>query len=214
MSPNGRLLAYFTYRGRSGSVAVLDLVTGRVRSVNVDAAVGHGHVLAEIQPGWTRDSSMVVLATGSPIRPVSRSAHASANGFHPGAMPAVRLIVVSVTPKRPLTARRILVSGLRTTPDLLLASDAISRNSVVAASLGPRGNARLDQIHLTPTRAAACQILSIPDAQVLAFDPTGQRLIYIAGHSPAVLQRATIKHARLTDRRRLLPDRSLGAIAW
>ncbi len=68
MSPNGRLLAYFTYRGRSGSVAVLDLATGRVRSVNVDAAVGHGHVLAEIQPGWTRDSSMVVLATGSTIK--------------------------------------------------------------------------------------------------------------------------------------------------
>ncbi len=213
MSPNGRLLAYLSDRGRSESVAVLDLASGRVRSVNVDAAVGHGHVLAEIQPGWTRDSSTVVLATGLPIRPVSGSAHAPADGFHPGTIPAARLVVVSVTPKRPLRARRILVGGLRTTPDLL-ASDAITRNSVIAASLGPRGSALIDEIHLTPTRAAACRILSIPDAHVLAFDPTGQRLIYIAGHSPPVLRRATIKHGRLTDRQRLLQDRSLGAIAW
>lgn len=215
LSPDGRLLAYISYRRRAESVAVKNVLTGQTRSINVDAAVGHGHVLDEIPPGWLSDSSAIVLPVGLPARLDVGSARARGGTSHPNsARPrTVRLIVVRVPPRRRLAARSVLVSGLRGHP-LMLAPDAIAPNTIVSVTLGSGNDALLDEIQFTPASATGRPLLTIQSAQVLAFDPSGQRLLYLAIHRPPELWRGTIEQGRLIDRRRLIKDPSLGASAW
>jgi hypothetical protein len=211
LSPNGRLLAYTTISGRSESVTVKDLATGFTRSVNVDNAVGRGHVLEEMPAGWLSDDTTLALPVGLAPKLVSGPTPARTSRTATGSA-TIRLVVVHAVPGQPLHVHRTVVAGLHGHPEIL-GTDARSQKTLIAASLTRAGEA-LDEIDLSSTTATACRILSIRGGLVLGFDPSGRELVYLLGSSPPALWRATIEGGRLVSRTRLLKRSRAGAIAW
>jgi WD40-like Beta Propeller Repeat len=49
---------------------------------------------------------------------------------------------------------------------------------------------------------------------LMAFDPLARRLLYLVGHSPPALWRATIAGGRLVGRHLLIRNSQLGPVAW
>lgn len=213
LSPNGRLLASISYRGRSESVAITDISTGQSRSINVDAVVGRGEVLDETPAGWLSDNSTVVLPTGPPAMTVGATASAPAvahRRIRPQA-PTIRLVVVTIAANGRVSAGRIVVAGIRGYLQTL-AGNSIA--NTITGVMFADGGALLDQIHLSPTSGAGCQLLDIHGGLVLSFDPTGDRLLYLLGSSPPALWSATVTDGRISDRKRLFKDSPVGATAW
>ncbi len=212
LSPSGRLLAYISEHGHSESVAVKDLTTGVTRSINVDAAVGRGHVLAEMPSGWMSDNTTLALPVTLPATPDSRAQLPARASQAQDPHAAVRMIIVQAKRDQPLSVHRIAVAGLRGYLQIL-APDTNSRHGLIAASLIRRGEA-LSEIQFSQGTAETCRLLNIRRGSVLAFDQTGRRLLYMLGARSPSLWRATIKHNILIARRKLINKSSVGVVAW
>jgi WD40-like Beta Propeller Repeat len=209
LSPNGRLLAYIREQGRSESVAVENLSTSRTRAIGVDALVGRGHVLAELQPGWLNNATLAIPIT-TPAIAVSASAR-TASGTSRGASAPVRMILVRVDADQPLSAMRVLVAGLRGEPQALAQGRATS--ALIAASPAGTGEV-LDEVRFSGNSAFACRLVDLNHGLVLGFDRSGADLLYLLGSDPPALWRATIEDGKLIARRLLLKNSDLEAVAW
>jgi hypothetical protein len=210
LSPNGRLLAYIREHGRSESVAVENLSTSRTRAIGVDALVGRGHVLAELQPGWLNNATLAIPIT-TPAIAVSASAR-TASGTSRGASAPVRMILVRVDASQPLSAVRVLVAGLRGEPQAL-AHGRNATSALIAASPAGTGEA-LDEVRFSGNSAFACQLVDLNHGLVLGFDRSGADLLYVLESDPPALWRATIKDGKLIARQLLLKNSDLEAVAW
>ncbi len=111
-----------------------------------------------------------------------------------------------------LLARRVLVHGLDGYPDAIYTA-AATPGGVIASSL-VGDTCFLDAIGLSVPSPVASRVVAIPAAQVVALDPSGQRLLYIQGHSPPALWAATLGPGRLVGSRRLFRDNPVGEAAW
>jgi len=58
------------------------------------------------------------------------------------------------------------------------------------------------------------RLLTFRDTLPVAIDRSGTHILYLQGHNPPALWRATIDAGHLTDRRRLIANSNLGPIAW
>jgi hypothetical protein len=213
LSPDGRLLGYISYHGRAESINVKDLATGQTRSVNVDAILGAGHVLAETPPGWIGDGTTLAVPITLPPRANAGSARPAASTAGQGSQtPLLRLAAVSVPATGALSAHAITVSGLREYAEMLSA-DTSTPNTLLDVGNANDNSAPLEQITLSGSGASACRLLEIPHALVLGFDPRGQQLLYVGGSRPPATWRATIDGTHLTARYRYPPNRA-GTIAW
>jgi len=211
LSPDGQMLGYIRYHGQSENIAVKDLATGQTRSVNVDAVVGAGHELDETTMGWVGDGNMLAVPIALPPKANAGVAGpADAAARRANQPPALRLAVVTVPQSGRLSARAVTIG------DLHEYSETLSADTDTPNALLDSGNASdtpLEKITISGSTGTACRLLDIPDGLALAFDPSGQELLYLKGHRPPVLWRATISGNHLTGRRRYATNRA-GAIAW
>lgn len=209
VSPDGRSLAYLKGAPRRPAIAVRDLSrTGRVRSVEVGRLLGrHADLFNSSTTTWLGGNEVAALA--GPVLIAARRASA-ALPRRPPRQSAV-LLLVSVPPAAPLAVRAITLPGIDPSA-AVLAADAAAPGSLLLAALGPRDAARIYRVD--PTAPAPQPVLSIPAAQVLAFDPAGQRVLYIQGHNPPALYLASLAGGRLVDRHRLRRSYADDKVAW
>jgi hypothetical protein len=83
----------------------------------------------------------------------------------------------------------------------------------MATGLTAGNAAAIGEITFTPSGPHRCQLVTIPNALILGFDPTGLRVIFLKGHNPPVPTEATILHGRLRSEHRLA-GWGTGALAW
>jgi hypothetical protein len=185
-----------------------------VRSIDVSSFVGRGQALVESESAWADGGLALVLAIGGAPRAVSAS---SAGGGAPNLSRTggtLRLIVVQVGPDdAPLNARAVLVRGLPPGSFLWLASDGETPDSVIVEQLVPDGS-DVFEAPLSRTVTGAHLLAHIRSALTLVFDPSGTRLLYLLGHSPPALWSAAVIDGQLRDRRPLLRNSEIDAVAW
>jgi hypothetical protein len=207
VSPNGRLVAYAAGEGKSATIAVRDLVSGQVRSLNVARWVGHSGDMLNSSLAWLGDGTGLVLVPGPIAIAVSAGAGTrTASG-------SSRLVVVSV-PGRGSLGGRLLRSPSAIEMPEALGTDRTRSDSLMVGTLPPGDTAGVDRLTIGRRRATLSRVLTIARAQVLAFDPSGQRLLYIQGHRPPNLWTATIRGHRLIQRHLLIRNSGLESVAW
>jgi hypothetical protein len=74
--------------------------------------------------------------------------------------------------------------------------------------------AAVDRLTIAHGRVTMSTVLTIARALVWAFDPGGQRLLYVQGHTPPKLWSATIRGHHLIHRHLLGGDSGLESVAW
>jgi hypothetical protein len=216
LSPDGALLAYVSGGGRSARISIRDLASGKTRSVNVWRLLGKNDIL-NASLAWLDDGTRLVVfeeccfeslavATVRPMGSHSSSEPSGGDTFH--------LIVVSVPGKGELTARSIDPPGGMQMPESV-GADSTRPDSLLTATYSGRGDeAVVDRLAIGRSRATLTRLLTIARAQVLGFDPSGRRPLYIVGHRPPNLWTATLENRYLRRRRLLIPNSRLGALAW
>jgi hypothetical protein len=201
VSPDGRLVAYSSGEGKSATIVVRNLVSGQMRSLNVARWVGHSGDMLNAALAWTADGTGLVVVPGPIAIPASAGA---ATGTAPG---SDRLVVVSVPGRGPLSGRLLSAPSAIGMPEAL-GTDRTRLDSLMVGTLPPGDAAAVDRLTIEGRRATLSRVLTIARAQVLAFDPSGQRLLYIQGHRPPNLWTATIEGHHLIGRHLLIPNSS------
>lgn len=215
VSPDGALLAYVSGAGRSAAVSIRDLASGATRSVNVSRLLGRNDIL-NASLAWLDDGTRLVVfeecCAGSLLVATIGQA-GSHESSHPAGGDTFHLIAISVPADGKLTARQIVPPGAMHMPETV-GSDSASPGSLLIGSLGHHDQAVVDRLAIGRSRATRTRVLAIAHAQVLGFDPSGRRLLYIVGHQPPSLWTATIENRHLSHRRLVIPNPRLGALAW
>ena len=209
ITPDGRLLAYATGEDRSAAIAVRDLASGAVRSVNISGLLGGKTDMLNASLAWTRDGSqLAVFESCCPIAVSTSSAGKARRGRY-----GSHLIVVSVPPAGPLSARTVAAPAAALGP-YTVGTDTSTPSSVLAAYLGPGDQAVVDLLAIGSSRATVSTVVSIAHGLVLAFSPTGSRLLYLVGHQPPDLWTAAIRNHRLVRQRLLIERSRVAPLAW
>jgi hypothetical protein len=108
----------------------------------------------------------------------------------------------------PLTAHCARVAGKALAP--AMAASPASPTPLLIATDSDGARTQVERIAQT---GFTTPLLTIRDSLPLAFDPTGNHLMYLVGHRPPRLWEATIADGHLTGRSRLL-GQGWGSIAW
>jgi hypothetical protein len=211
VSPNGHLLAFGTGPSGGQTLAVRDLTSGKDRSINLDRVLGGQTDLLTASITWLGDGSKIVVLPGG----VADNGMGSGTPrVLPGSCSAVSasdtcLIVISVGAGHPLTAKRVLLGGLR--PDLPFIG-ASGSSDIVAIGFGGR-RTNVYTADLTNGARSFTRLFSLPSVLPLAFRARGTELFYLTGHSPTALWRARVTSDGLKDAKRLNADIGLSGFA-
>jgi hypothetical protein len=207
LSPNGQLLAYSTGAGRSASIVIQNHSTGWHRRINVSRLTETHNDMLNALLAWQGDGRQLAV-----YEACCATLDASRTGHRPAAYVS-RLIVISLARNGGLTATRLRGAGTKNSPESM-GSDASEPNSVLVAPLLASDRSAVDRLTLGSPRARLRRLLTIGRSQVLSFDPTGRRLLYIQGHRPPNLWTARIAKHGLVRRHLLIRDSKLEAVAW
>jgi len=215
VSPNGAWLAYVSGEGRSATISVRNLASGATRSVNIWRLLGRNDIL-NASLAWLEDGTRLVvleeccfsLDVATPRHPGPHGTSDSSNGD------TLHLIAISVPTDGGLTARSIAPPGAMRMPETVGTEGARPDSLLTSSFAGHGDRAVVDRLVIGRSRATLTRLLTIAHAQVLGFDPSGQRLLYIVGHQPPGLWTASIENRHLSGARLLIPDSQLAAIAW
>jgi hypothetical protein len=211
VSPNGRLLAYGTGTGASGTLVVRDLESGLVRSINLSNLLGAQTDLLSASITWLGDGSEIVVLPGevgnnlmsnTTTAPLSGSCSAVSNAD-------TCLIVVSFRAGHSFTASRIILNNLR--PPDIVTGDSFS-HGLLFASYGRR--TVVDEGYVTDSGGRFIRLFSAPPVLPIAFDARGTQLFYLVGHNPIALWIAEVTHHGLKHARLLNPNVALAGLAW
>lgn len=207
ISDDGTQLAYATF---PHGLAVRDLATGTTRTISLVAELGEQANLLDGAVAWLADGSDIAIVPSPPAWDLVGRRPPPAHWC--GTTDAHAVVVFVHVPARPapLTARCVRLAGKALTPAMALAGNPTSPSSLLIATDSDGDSTEVEQIAQT---GITTRLLTIRDSLPLAFDPTGDHLMYLVGHSPPRLWEATIAGGRLTDRARL-PGRRWGPIAW
>lgn len=211
LSPDGRELAYFSFAHRSQTVLVMNLVTGRTLRLDLKPQLGADQVLSEAPPAWFGDGLGFVVASGPP--PVADVGRVTGRGAAHNGQAPVRFSLITVTASAAGLHADVIPQPQQTTDDLAPVSAGPGDRTVMATGLAAGTAAAIGEITFTPAGPRRCQLLTIPDALVLGFDPTGLRVIFLEGHNPPVPVEATIVGDRLEGEHRLA-GWGTGELSW
>ncbi len=213
LSDDGSQLAY---AAAPRGLAVRDLATGRTRTISLVAQIGASAAdLLDTELTWLGDGTDVAFvampqvwyaATTSPATSPATRRRGSC-GLAAG--DAVVVFVHVPPPPGRLSARCVHLRGY-VPPAETIGGDAASPASLLVADLvGRRAQVRL----IGPT-GADTPVADLGDVVPFGFDPSGEQIMYLVGHTPPALWEATIADGRLTARRELIADAMFGALAW
>lgn len=207
VSPGDTQLAYAAF---PQGLSVRDLATGQTRTVGLRAQLGRAAELMNATIAWLGDGSDVAIVPSPTawdlVGHPPKLSWCGTSQSHP-----VIVFVHVPASAAPLTARCVRLAGPALAAAVVAASPASPTSLRVATASYP-GPTRVENInhdgHVTV-------LLRVRNSQPVAFDPTGTRLLYLVGHSPPRLWKATIAAGHLTDRVQL-PKRQggWGSIAW
>jgi hypothetical protein len=210
VSPDGRLLAYVSGEDRSATVVVRDRASGRRRSVNVGRLLGSQSDMLNASLAWLGDGTRLAVVEACCAIAASTT---NARATDRSADDRLHLIVVSVPRHGSLRATQVVLPRTAALPDSI-GTDAARPNSLLVSSLIGGDRAAVDRLTIGSSRATLARVLTIAHSLVVAFDPTGQGLLYLAGHSPPSLWTATLEDHRLSQRHLLIRNPPLDVYAW
>ena len=210
VSPNSRLLAFGTGPSGSHTLVVRDLASGKERSIDLSRLLGNQGDLLNATITWLDNSKLVVIPgaigndlMGEPTPPTVPGSCDTAP------VNDTCLIVVSDEAGNPLTAKRVILSGLPSGSPVIAASGP---SGLTIATYGGQhsGIFRSDVAQSIPNFT---RIASTPAAIPLAFGPRGATLFYLVGHGPEALWWAKVTPHGLKDAHVLNADIGLSALA-
>jgi len=207
ISPNGRYLGYGTGPHGSEALVIRDLRSGSDRSIDLSHLLGPQRDLVTASITWLGDSSQIVVLPGG----VAAAATDTTTSSPPGSCSSVAasdicLIVASVEGTSSLTARRVIIDGVRADR---VSGDALPHSFLMASSFG-----KAYRVELRGSEASATRLFSLPSASPVAFDPRGTQLLYLIGQNPVDLWIAELGPHGLERTHRLIADVHLGELAW
>lgn len=211
LSPNGHFLAYGTGPAGSQSLAVRDLGRGTTRTIDLAQVLGRQNDLITASIIWLGNGSRIVVLPGgvgndlmgeTTLPPTSGSCSAVSTS-------ATCLIVVDVKGGRPVRARRVVLKGLAAAYSVL--GRAGSSGLVLAVFHSP--GATLYSATVSG-QGALKRLFSIPSGLPVAFDPHGTTLLYLVGHGPVALWRASVTPHGLANANVLNANTSPAGLAW
>jgi hypothetical protein len=184
VSPNSRLLAFGSGPSGSQMLVVRDLTSGMERSIDVSRLLGKQGDLLNATITWLDDSKIVVVP-GSVVNDLMGDPTPRAVPGSCSAAPVndTCLIVVGAEAGHPLTAKRVLLSGLPSGDHPLIAASGSSGFTI--ATLG--GHSGIFRADLAHHARRLTRISSLPPAIPLAFGAGGATLFYLVGHGPEAL---------------------------
>jgi WD40-like Beta Propeller Repeat len=204
VSPDGRLLAYASGEDRTATVVVRDTASGRRRSINVARLLGTKVDMLNASLAWLGDGQRLAVFESCCAVAVS-STSAQEDQLH--------LVVVSVPPGGELSARQVALPRGFTMPNTV-ASETTRPNSLLVSSLIAGDRAAVDRVTIGSARATLSRVLAIPHSLVVGFDPGGQKVLYLVGHSGPDLWAATLHNHRLSQAHLLIKNPPFDAYAW
>jgi hypothetical protein len=227
VSPDSRYLAYVTGREFT-DIAVRDLRTGGTRVINLRSLIGKSGIL--LNGGtvtWLGDGTEILAVPGEVGGPLVRTAGVTgtAGAASDGrALPArFRAVVIRVRPAG-LSATRIWIAGRD--PDLsVIRGDLSKQRSFLIARQGSQAAGTrkavmgaLVEATLRGRGVVERRIASLP-ARIMpvAIAPYGDRILYLAGHTPPGLWAAAIRNGRLLGQHHLFtstPKFKFNQAAW
>jgi hypothetical protein len=211
VSPDGHLLAFGSGPQGSNTLVVRDLTSGKDQSVDLRRLLGGQTDLLNASITWLGDDSEIVVLPGGVGNDLMGEATPSPL---PGSCSAVSvsntcLIGVNVRAGHSLTARRIILSGLRSGGPVIAASGS---SDLVIAAFGGR-HSGIFKADLAGGARSITRISSLPSALPLAFGARGATLFYLVGHGPEALWSAKVTPDGLKDAHMLNAHVGLSALA-
>ena len=210
VSPDGRFLAYAT-GGRFSKIAVRDLNTGSVRTMELASLLGNdGNLLNQGQVTWLGDGNELIVVPGISASEAVADVTAGGGTIASGQQPPGRqnLIVIKIRPDS-LTARQIVVPDPYQQPFPVVSGDMSQKRAVLIASVGYAGAGTITRVSLHGNGYRAQVIAKLPrGATPIGFAPGADRVLYLAGHRPPQLWVASITNGHLTGKHRLVTDTS------
>ena len=210
ISPDGHHLAFGTGPSGGQTLAVRDLTSGKDQSIDLRRLLGEQTDLLNASIAWLGDGSKIVVLPGGFV---SNLMGGGTPRGSPGSCSAVSvsdtcLIVVSVRDGHPLTAKRVLLGGLR--PDIPLIGSSGSSDIVAIGFGGHHSNVYTADL---TNGSSFTRLFSLPSVLPLAFRARGTELFYLTGHSPTALWLARVTPDGLKDAKRLNADIGLSGFA-
>ncbi len=207
VSDDGTQLAYATF---PHGLAVRDLTAGTTRTISLVAELGEQADLLDGAVTWLADGSDIAIVPSAPARALVGHHPPRARWCGTTAAHAVVVFVHVPAEPAPLTARCAHVAGKPLSPAIALGANTAAPTSLLIATDSHGDSTQLERIAQT---GATTRLLTIRNSLPLAFDSTGNHLMYLVGHRPPRLWEATIADGHLTDRSRL-HGHNWGPIAW
>jgi hypothetical protein len=210
VSNDGTQLAY---GAAPHGLAVRDLKSGRTRTVGLVSQLGPAADLLASQVTWLADESDIAVVPQPPIQRAGggrrRRGPAVFGACHFSHRRAVVVFVHVPPPPARLTARCVHMAG--PAPSFArIAGDWTSPTSLLLANYGGR---RAVLTRISPTGNVS-PVLRLGDRLPVAIDRFGSHILYLAGHSPPALWKATIAGNHLADRRKLISRSAPDPAAW
>jgi hypothetical protein len=210
VSPDGRQLAFGSGDLGSHTLLVRDLSTEKDRSVDLHMLLGGQTDLLTASITWLGDSRIVVVPgeVGNDLMgdPTPRAVPGSCSS---APVSDTCLIVVDAEAGHPLTAKRLLLSGLPARDIPLIAASGPS--GLTIATVG--GHSGIFTADLAHGARSFTRISSLPPALPLAFGVRGGTLFYLVGHGPEALWWAKVTQHGLKDAHVINADVGLSALA-
>ncbi len=206
LNESGTELAYATF---PTGLAVRDLRTGRTRAIALSQLDNAANVEAGAI-GWLSDGSDVAIVPSGTAWDLM--------GKPPkerwcGTSQKTGVIVFVHVPPPPaaLDARCIRVPRALMGGRVVVAPDPASARSALVATTGASAGTLVEQI----SRSGAIEkVVSIPDSLPIAFDTSGDHLLYLKGHQTPTLMEATIRPGRVVNGPWRDRNIGVGAAAW
>ena len=210
VSPDGRLLAFGSGPSGSHTLVVRDLTSGRDRSIDVSRLLGKQGDLLNATITWL-DNSKIVIVPGTVANDLmgDPTPHAVPGSCSAAPVKDTCLIVVGDQAAHPLTAKRVILSGLPAGGPVIAASGS---SGLILAAFGDH-HAGIFKADLSHKARGITRISSLPSAIPLAFGARGATLFYLVGHGPEALWSARVTQDGLKDAHVLNADVGLSALA-
>jgi hypothetical protein len=215
ISPNGRFVAYGAAPTTSSkNLIVRDLTSGTTRSMNLQKLLGGQTDLLNASIKWLGNGSQIVVLPGpvlNTLMPDTTTTTPSPGSCSVTSISQTCLIVVNVPVGHPLTARRVMLNGLRSTN---FVTGPSGRSGLLIAAGSGTSRAVVYKVDVSSSSSTFNRLFSLPPVLPEAFDSRGTELFYLKGHGPVALWLGDVTRHGLENARRLNADVSLGSLAW
>jgi hypothetical protein len=212
ISPNGRFIA-FGAGPLSANLSIRDLKSGTSRSINLRTLLGTQTDLLNASITWLGSGSQVVVVpggVGNDLMPGTTTTTPRPGSCSALSISQTCLIVVNASIGHPLSARRVVLNGLKASDAVVAAS---GRSDLVMASYGTTHTSIYKAV-VGSGSGSFSRLYSLPQVLPVAFGPQGAELFYLKGHGPVALWLGDVTQHGLERSRMLNAKVALEGLSW